>query len=280
MIKPPTAFVSYSWDSEAHKAWVSEFSARLRRNGVDVKLDQWDVKPGGSLTQFMESNATASDFVLVICTPEYSERSLAREGGVGYEQQIITGQLAAGIPRERFIPVLRKGEFQPGPKCGIPAQFFGTYTVDMRDDSKASDAFEQLIRVLHGVPVITRPELGSNPFEPPIRYSAHLRLPAIDLDGYELVSRVAQNSRHPESFEIPSDQDRNAVLTGQIVKLMFDIVTPSGLSCERMWVITEDRQGPYYIGRLDNMPAAKGTDLSVGSPITFLPEHIIEIHEK
>ena len=30
----PTAFISYSWDTEEHKAWVREFAARLRADGI------------------------------------------------------------------------------------------------------------------------------------------------------------------------------------------------------------------------------------------------------
>src|SRR4051812_4206291 len=110
----PTAFISYSWDDEEHGLWVENFAARLRRNGVDVRLDRWDIQPGQSLTQFMEVQVTSCDFVLIICTPNYADRSVNRTGGVGYEQQIITAQLTAGIPRERFIPIVRSGEFRPG----------------------------------------------------------------------------------------------------------------------------------------------------------------------
>jgi hypothetical protein len=35
-----TVFISYSWDSEAHKDWVSTFATRLRRDGIDTILDQ------------------------------------------------------------------------------------------------------------------------------------------------------------------------------------------------------------------------------------------------
>ena len=38
--KHPTAFISYSWDDESHKSWVKELAARLRKDGVDVKLDR------------------------------------------------------------------------------------------------------------------------------------------------------------------------------------------------------------------------------------------------
>ena len=59
-----SAFISYSWDSEAHKLWVRELATRLRTSGVDITLDQWHLAPGDQLPQFMESAVRDSDFVL------------------------------------------------------------------------------------------------------------------------------------------------------------------------------------------------------------------------
>ncbi|WP_353848700.1 SEFIR domain-containing protein [Herbaspirillum sp.] len=38
-------FMSYSWESDAHKSGVRELSERLTRNGVNVRLDQWHIGP-------------------------------------------------------------------------------------------------------------------------------------------------------------------------------------------------------------------------------------------
>src|SRR5882672_7221560 len=105
-IAPPKVFISYSWESDEHKNWVRSLSERLTQNGVNVRLDQWHIGPGQSLTQFMEAEVQTCEFVLVVCTKEYSRKSLARIGGVGYEQQIITGNIVAGQPRENFIPLV------------------------------------------------------------------------------------------------------------------------------------------------------------------------------
>jgi len=42
----PTTFISYSWESEELKSWVKDLATKLRSNGIDVKLDQWEVVPG------------------------------------------------------------------------------------------------------------------------------------------------------------------------------------------------------------------------------------------
>ena len=38
-------FISYSWDSDAHKEWVRQLGERLVTNGVEVILDQWKLLP-------------------------------------------------------------------------------------------------------------------------------------------------------------------------------------------------------------------------------------------
>lgn len=113
----PKVFISYSWEGEAHKDWVRSLSERLAQNGVNVRLDQWHIVPGQSLTQFMEAEVQTCEFVLIVCTKEYRRKSLARAGGVGYEQQIITGNIVAGKPREQFVPLVRDGEFDLAPNA-------------------------------------------------------------------------------------------------------------------------------------------------------------------
>src|SRR4051794_20083808 len=44
---PPKVFVSHA--SEDKQRFVERFAARLRENGVDAWLDEWEMKPGDSL---------------------------------------------------------------------------------------------------------------------------------------------------------------------------------------------------------------------------------------
>jgi len=41
-----TVFISYSWDSEAHKEWVLNLANNLIKNGIGVLLDQYDPSAG------------------------------------------------------------------------------------------------------------------------------------------------------------------------------------------------------------------------------------------
>lgn len=287
----PTVFISYSWDDPTHKDWVRSLAERLVTNGIAVALDQWDVQPGDSLTAFMEAKLATCDYALIICTPNYAQKSTERKGGVGYEQQIISGSIAAGIQRRKFIPVVRNGEFAPGPDCAIPPHFLGIYAVDMRAGSQFESSFEILMRAIFGKPAHAAPTLGKKPdlsagIIKPVR---SLRLPSLEFDGWELRSGVASNEQHPSTFHIPSAEDRASVGAGNVVKLHFAIAAEidensdeTEILHERMWVGVKGRIDPYLWGILDNIPSFQDEDdefdLRYGSEVIFLPEHIIDIH--
>jgi TIR domain len=142
----PSAFISYSWDSDDHKLWVRQLAEQLRIQGVNVILDQWHLKIGGDRTHFMESSIKTSDFVVIVCTPIYAKKANSRGGGVGYEAMVITSQLAQDILQLRFIPVLRAGEWTDS---AIPVWLGGKIGVDLRGDPYKQEEYECLLRTLH-----------------------------------------------------------------------------------------------------------------------------------
>ncbi len=110
----PSAFISYSWDDDAHKEWVKQFATRLTSNGVNVTLDRWDAVPGDQLPAFMERAVRENDFVITICTPTFKGKADRRGGGVGYEGDIMTAEVFTSGNHRKFIPVLRSGEWTDG----------------------------------------------------------------------------------------------------------------------------------------------------------------------
>lgn len=291
MSRTPRVFISYSWDDDEHKTWVRELAERLVSNGVQVNLDQWDLVPGDSLTEFMEAQITACDFVLVICTPEYAKKSTARAGGVGYEQQIISGNLAAGVNRRKFIPIVRRGGMKAGDELAIPPHFQGILAIDMRGPMGTGEHLEVLLRAIFKVPVVAAPPLGPPPaFAQAAADGAKpakpVRLSTLEFDGWALASGVALNEQYPDTFHIPSADQRSSVVPTDFVKLNFEIAVddPDGdggmhMMGERMWVKVEGAYGPYLWGTLSNDPSFDGHDIGLefGSEIIFLPEHIIGV---
>lgn len=92
------------------------------------------------------------------------------------------------------------------------------------------------------------------------------------ITSYKLKSGVKSNRKNPDTFWIPSAQEKAAVEPGDFVKLMFD----SGHGVERMWVKVTANNGDSLTGTLANEPFFI-PGLSFGEPVSFKPKHIIDI---
>ena len=194
MAEHPKVFISYSHDSPEHRRWVSELGAKLRHNGIDAILDQWDLGPGDDVTQFMERGIIDSDRVLVVCTDQYVRKANAAEGGVGYERMIVTAQLVQDLGTNKFIPVIR----QASGKEETPT-FLGTRVyIDFRNNSQFESEFDKLIHELHRVPVVEKPPLGKNPFA---KLPSGQEAPPIEGSDTQLPEIPAQVESASEAYE-------------------------------------------------------------------------------
>lgn len=154
----PIVFISYSWDSDSHKLWVKELATKLRCDGIDARLDQWETVPGDQLPAFMENAKTDSDFVLIICTPKYKIKSEKRIGGVGYEGDIITADVLYHKNHRKFIPILREGDWDEA----APSWLKGKKYIDMRSEKISMDKYNELLKTLYNENE-KAPPLGSKP---------------------------------------------------------------------------------------------------------------------
>lgn len=134
------AFISYSWDNETHKEWVRDFAIRLRRDGIDVTLDQWHLVPGDRLPEFMETCIRENDFILIVCTEKYKQKSNQRSGGVGYEGDIMSGELLTKKNNRKFIPILRTGDWE----TSIPTWLLGKYSIDLSSEPYQETQYQDL----------------------------------------------------------------------------------------------------------------------------------------
>jgi hypothetical protein len=156
-------FIAYSWDDETHNEWVRNLADKLIENGVNVLLDQYEMKYGKSFTHFMEESIETSDKVIVVLTPNYKLKSNNRLGGVGYEQQIISGEIMSGMDRQKFIPIIVAGEYEIGENCSVPTHFLGVSIIDFRNNEKYNSSLDELLRSIYDSPKFKKPEKGKIP---------------------------------------------------------------------------------------------------------------------
>ncbi|MFT7557888.1 MAG: hypothetical protein ACI83D_000562 [Planctomycetota bacterium] len=98
---------------------------------------------------------------------------------------------------------------------------------------------------------------------------------------FELEDAYKRREESPETFELPTSEEIDALVVGKIVKLIFRIEADNDCSVERMWVviksINDDRS--QFKGVLDSDPVIEGTEVASGMEVVFEPRHIIAIYK-
>ncbi|KAF0106510.1 MAG: SEFIR domain-containing protein [Anaerolineaceae bacterium] len=159
----PSVFISYSHDSPEHDARVLELSNRLRAEGIDATIDQYESSPAEGWPKWMDRRIEKSDFVLVVCTETYHRRVMGEEEkgrglGAKWESTLTYQHIYDNDSLNmRFIPVLfadSKTEHIPTPLKGA------TYY-------HLPDQYEKLYRRLTNQPETIKPELGKLKSLPP-----------------------------------------------------------------------------------------------------------------
>jgi len=154
----PRVLISYSHDSPEHEARVLALADRLRDDGIDAVLDQYESFPPQGWIQWMNQQVLQTQFVLMVCTETYHRRAAGQEkagAGLGatHESQLIQQLLynAAGY-NEKFVPVV----FAEEDRAFIPIEW-QRYTHYLVSESAG---YEQLYRLLTNQPAVTKPALG------------------------------------------------------------------------------------------------------------------------
>lgn len=152
----PTTFISYAWESDGIKVWIKKLATQLRNDGIDAKLDQWEVIPGDQMPHFMEKSVRDNDYVLIICTPKYKSKSENRIGGVGYEGDIMTAEVLQNSNHRKFIPILKSGTKE----TAIPSWLKGKYYVDLSNETHYKNNYSDLTTTLLNAREVA-PKLGN-----------------------------------------------------------------------------------------------------------------------
>ena len=84
----PKVFISYAWEDALFSEKVLEFSNKLRENGIDSTIDQYEENPDMGWPIWMENQIESSDYVLVISTKTYLEKFKQMQNGKGVSWEI------------------------------------------------------------------------------------------------------------------------------------------------------------------------------------------------
>ena len=135
---------------------VLALSNRLRAEGVDCRIDQYEQSPAEGWPLWCERQVEQSAFVLVACTETYLRRFKGEETpqiglGVTWEGHIITQDLYHAQGRNtKFIPIL----FSKEDEQFVPKPLLSTSRYQL------SGNYDHLYRRLTDQPLISMPALG------------------------------------------------------------------------------------------------------------------------
>jgi tetratricopeptide (TPR) repeat protein len=180
---PPKVFISYSHDSLEHSDRVRELSDRLRADGIDCILDQYELSPPEGWPRWTEKQIADADFVLMVCTETYRRRLMGEERpgtglGVRWEGHLIYQHIYnPGAVNAKFIPVL----LESGEVNHIPTLLQGV----AHYRAHTEEGYEELYRYLTNQPRHLKPELGRmrklQPLEPKERRQDFFAAPLTNL---------------------------------------------------------------------------------------------------
>lgn len=143
--RPLKVFISYKWEDDAHIKWVEKFASDLMAYGINVILDQWEVRLGDSFIDYMSRGIKQADIFLFIVTTKSVaavEASQVKGGALKFELQMAKARELAG-EKVRLICIFREGN-------KIPSHFRDRRYADFRDDSKYQANLENVIFDLLG----------------------------------------------------------------------------------------------------------------------------------
>jgi hypothetical protein len=184
-------FISYSHDSPVHVDRVLALSNRLRAEGVDCRIDQYEQSPSEGWPLWCERQVERSSFVLVACTETYLRRFKREEApqiglGVTWEGHIITQDLYdAQGSNTKFIPIL----FSKEDEQFVPKPLRSTSRFQLFDD------YDQLYRRLTDQPFISMPALGG--VKPMPARESLLPLPSLERKQDFLTVWLVPYARNP-----------------------------------------------------------------------------------
>mgnify|MGYP002625336273 CR=1 FL=1 len=156
MEKNPKVFISYSHQDYTYENKVLEFANKLRSEGIDANIDQYEECPIEGWPRWMENQIKTADFVIVICSKSYYDKcysEIEKGKGINWEVNIVYQQLYDNCSHtNKFIPAF----FNANEVNYIltPLKSFTYYNISDDND------YSKLYWRLRGVNKTIKPKLG------------------------------------------------------------------------------------------------------------------------
>lgn len=143
----PKVFISHAHEDK--KRFVTGFARKLRENGVEAWIDEWEIAPGDSLVDkiFEEGIKECDSFLIVLSKNSVNKKWVKEE---------LNSAVIQRIEKDTdLIPILIDENIE------IPVSLQNTLRVEINDLSNYETELENLLMKLYGVS--KKPALGKKP---------------------------------------------------------------------------------------------------------------------
>lgn len=185
IVKNLKIFVSYSWDTVEHKAWVRKLAEDLDAiHELSVTWDGFDLDETSDTNHFMESGLHEADYIFVVGTRRYAQKANQRKGGVGIETRMASSLNWEQLDKEsksRILILQREAD-------GVPRYLYGRPYVDFSDPNGYQTGLNRLLEILRGEARVARPAK---------RLHLHSDSRTYTFTRVEDVLRITHKNRHP-----------------------------------------------------------------------------------
>lgn len=283
-----SVFISYSHDSASHKLRVRELADRLRQDGIDCHLDQYEEAPPEGWPAWMKNQIAKADFVLVVCTQTYCERfENTAPGGVGqgarWEGAILTQEIYENDARnERFIPVV----FLAEDAVHIPTILRPTTRYVVGN----TQGYDDVYRRLTAQPKVRKPPLGAvrtlGPEEATLTSAVDEQLALLIVGGsHELIPLGSVESGATKTIVLCAESTSQSAFLAdlqdgfnRVVSIAYDLTSATG-SLEE---ITKTRDGgrESWTLRLGQAPPSRVPDVTEMSTQSLSADDIAEMRAR
>lgn len=159
----PRVLISYSHDEPETTERVFQLATKLRTDGIDAWIDQFEPNAQLSWPVWMRGELKQARFVLMLFTPGYVKKmETEQRSGVRYETFLIIQNLyQSAMVNDKFIPIV----WTPAEEAHIVDDFRAYNWFAVHTDA----GYESLLRRLLDDPEVLVPELGTPRKRGPIR---------------------------------------------------------------------------------------------------------------
>jgi len=177
-------FISHA--SEDKSRFVESFARRLRENGVDAWLDQWEISPGDDLPRrIFEEGIKSANSVIVVLSPHFVRKP--------WPQQELSASLMRRIYGDiKIIPVVIE-------QCEVPQSLQSTLWVRIDDLSNYDAEFDRILRSIFDAP--KKPPIGD---PPAFVAKSKGNIPGLSVTDTQLLNAICELSLSSESALVGS----------------------------------------------------------------------------